>query len=104
MWLRSRGLSPREAEATLLVAHGLLMRESAAQMNVTVGTVKTLIARSREKLGCHTLRELIALLLCEGVIHPEDLVRNYSSHGDRPNGAASGRGTDFVSRIQSRQA
>lgn len=73
-WLRLRGLSPREAEATLLFAHGLLTREVAERMPVTEGTAKTHLARAREKLGVDTSREVTALLLHEGVVKPEDFL------------------------------
>ncbi len=74
MWLRLRGLSPREAEAALLAAHGLRMREVADQMQVSEGTVKTELARAREKLGCGDVRDLVALLLHEGVVKLDDFL------------------------------
>lgn len=79
--LRLKGLSPREAEATLLVTRGLLVREVAERMGICEGTAKALIARAREKLGCHSIRELSAYLLCEGVVHPSDLVTAHP-HGE----------------------
>lgn len=71
--LRLVGLSRREAEAALLVARGLLVQDVARQMNVSAGTVKTLLARGRAKLHCRSARDLARLLIMTGVIRPEDL-------------------------------
>ena len=72
--LRLRGLSRRAAEAALLAARGYRTREIAEQMQVTEGTVKTHLKRAREKLGCDTARELMAVLLHEGVVRPDDFL------------------------------
>src|SRR5207248_5983986 len=56
--LRLVGLTQRETQVALLAARGLLVREIAQQLEVAPGTVKTLLARARIKLGCRTLREL----------------------------------------------
>lgn len=70
--LRLEGLSQREAEAALLVGKGLLVRDVAMTMQVSQGTAKTLIKRSREKLGCRHVRELMSVLHRMGVIRTEN--------------------------------
>ena len=74
--LRLVGLSRREAEATLLVAQGFLLREAADQLHVSLGTVKTLLSRSRAKLGCPTLRQLTIELVRSEIIRAGDLTRD----------------------------
>ncbi|MHB1161655.1 MAG: response regulator transcription factor [Chloroflexota bacterium] len=73
MRLRLMGLSPRESEVTLLATRGFLVREIARQLQVAPGTVMTLVARAREKLGCRTVRELAVTLLRMGVVQVADL-------------------------------
>ncbi len=73
-WLRLKGLSPRETEVALLAARGLFVRRIAQVLQVAPGTVKTHLARAREKLECRNVRELASLLLIEGVIRNEELV------------------------------
>ncbi len=72
--LRLKGLTRREAEAALFAGRGLLMREIAGEMGVSEGTVKTLIKRGREKLGCRSVRALAVTLLQRGFVSPTELV------------------------------
>jgi DNA-binding CsgD family transcriptional regulator len=72
--LRLIGLTPRESEVALLVARGFLVREIASQIQVSEGTVKTLLARARAKLTCRNVRELSDILLGAGIVDPRDLV------------------------------
>ena len=73
MWLRLNGLTPREAEATLLAISGLRQREVATRMGISLGTVKTFLARARDKLECRSTHDVTALLLRENVIQSRDL-------------------------------
>lgn len=72
LWLE--GLTRREAEAAIWAAHGLLVREIACKMQVSEGTVKTLLQRAHNKLGCQHVRELMAILfrMCFEMFHPDD--------------------------------
>ncbi|HZO30701.1 MAG TPA: helix-turn-helix transcriptional regulator [Chloroflexota bacterium] len=72
--LRLIGLTPRESEIALLVGRGFLVREIAEQIQVSEGTVKTLLARARAKLTCRNVRELSDILLGAGIVDPRDLV------------------------------
>jgi DNA-binding CsgD family transcriptional regulator len=63
MWLRLQGLTPRESEAALIAVQGKRVREIAAEMGVSDNTIKTLLARARHTLGCHTLRELCVVVV-----------------------------------------
>lgn len=72
--LRLQGLTPREAEVALLAAWGFHVREIAQHLQLAPGSVKALLARARQKLGCRDVRELTAVLLREGVVRPEELV------------------------------
>ena len=69
---RLAGLSPREGQACLLASRGLTVREIAGEMQVSVGTVKTLLARARQKLGCRNVRELSAALFRKAILHAGD--------------------------------
>jgi DNA-binding CsgD family transcriptional regulator len=72
--LRLIGLTPREGEIALLVARGFLVREIAVQVQVSEGTIKTLLARARMKLACKNVRELSDILLGAGIVDPHELV------------------------------
>ncbi len=80
--LRLRGLSPREAEVAILSARGLLVARIADTLQLAPGTVKALLARAREKLGCRSVGELARVLLREGVIDPEMLIDPLTSGGN----------------------
>lgn len=82
MRLRLAGLTPREVEATLLAARGLRVNQIAQEMQVTAGTIKSLLARARDKLGCPTMRDLALLCLTRGLIAVTDL-RPASRHRTR---------------------
>lgn len=59
---------------SVLAARGMTVTEIAVSQGVAPGTVKTLLARARHKLGCRNVRELTAVLLREGVVQPADLL------------------------------
>lgn len=52
------GLSPREREVAVLLAEGRSYKEIAAELGISLGTVKTHIARVYEKTGAGTKIEL----------------------------------------------
>jgi DNA-binding CsgD family transcriptional regulator len=56
--LAQRGLSHRERQVTRLVAGGASNRDIAQEMGITVGTVKTYLARIFEKLNVASRTEL----------------------------------------------
>jgi DNA-binding NarL/FixJ family response regulator len=85
-WLRLQGLTPREVEATLRVAKGNLVREIAGDMHVSEGTIKTLLSRARQKLDCHTLRELAAKVLRESGFSAEEILGRVIAPSVQPNG------------------
>ncbi len=89
-WLRLWGLTPRQAEAALLSARGLTTREVAQRMQVSEGTAKAYLARAREKLGCGRTREMMALLLREGIVDAKDLhaPRFHRRNSAPPNSAS----------------
>ena len=82
--LRYLGLTPREAEIALLVGRGFHQSEVAEHLHVTTGTVKKLLARGREKLGCRDAHELRVLLLRERFVLPEDLIDPHAREPQRP--------------------
>ena len=68
------GLTPREAEVAVLAARGFHVCAIAQQLQLAPGTVKSYLARAREKLGCRNVRELTAVLLRKGAIQAEELL------------------------------
>jgi DNA-binding NarL/FixJ family response regulator len=52
-------LTPREREVTCLLAQGLTDAEIAAQLSISVATVKTHIAHAMTKIGAHSRAQLI---------------------------------------------
>jgi DNA-binding CsgD family transcriptional regulator len=54
-------LSPREAQLLELAAHGLVDKEIAARLQVSVATVRTYWERIRKKLGASNRAEAVAL-------------------------------------------
>lgn len=52
-------LTDREREVFMLVGRGLLTREIAEHLRLSVKTIETHYARIKEKLGLHNLNELI---------------------------------------------
>ena len=57
------GLSPREAETLLHLAHGLTIAQIAEEMFVTPGTAKSHSIRLYRKLGVENRQEAVALLV-----------------------------------------
>lgn len=57
------GLSPREAETLLHLAHGLTLAQVAEEMFVTPGTAKSHSIRLYRKLGVENRQEAVALLV-----------------------------------------
>lgn len=71
--LRLRGLTRREAEIALLAGRGMRGSEIAVQLQVTPGTVKSLLGRARDRLDCRDRRELAHVLLRDGLVRPDEM-------------------------------
>ena len=54
-------LSPRELQVVALLADGLVCKEVAARLDLSVQTVKNYAHRARLKLGARTTPELTAM-------------------------------------------
>lgn len=61
-------LSPREREATLLVAAGLTAKEMAVSMGCTVRTANAHVENSMNKLGAINRAHLVARAFEQGVV------------------------------------
>lgn len=61
-------LSPREREVLRLVAAGATNAEIAESLSITRDTVKTLLARTFEKLGVHRRAEAVAAAYKHGLL------------------------------------
>lgn len=72
--LTLRGLTRREVEAALLAGQGLSGRAIAERLVIAPGTVKSLLARARRKLGCQGRGNLAIHLLRERIVSPLDLL------------------------------
>ena len=55
-------LTEREREVLELRAHGLSYREIAAELGVSIVTVKKHVERTYEKLGVHTLVDALRVV------------------------------------------
>lgn len=77
--LRLSGLTHRETQVAILIARGHLVRVVAEKTSVETGTVKTLLSRAREKLGCRTTRDLATFLLREGIVTPLEMYDPHES-------------------------
>ena len=79
--LRLMGLTPRETEVALLAARGFSVREISQRLQVMPGTVKTLLARARAKLGYRNVRQLMTMFLRVGLIRADQLVDPFTDNG-----------------------
>ena len=61
-------LSARERELVALVARGQTDAQIAAQLFISVSTVRTYLDRIRDKSGCRRRADLTRLALEEGII------------------------------------
>ena len=59
-------LSPREAQVLALAAEGLSRPDTAREMGITVGTVRTYRRRALSKLGANNLAHGVALWVRRG--------------------------------------
>jgi DNA-binding CsgD family transcriptional regulator len=60
-------LSPRERELVTLVARGRTDAQIAAQLYISIRTVRTHLDRIRDKTGCRRRADLTRLALSEGL-------------------------------------
>ncbi|MBI4336733.1 MAG: response regulator transcription factor [Chloroflexi bacterium] len=63
-------LSARELEVLRLIGEGLVNKEIASRLGITVATAQTYRTRIMEKLGLHTVAELIRFAVRKGIIRP----------------------------------
>lgn len=63
MLLSAHGLSPREAEVGRLVLRGMATRSIAAELHISEYTVQHHLKAIFDKVGVHTRRDLVGLLL-----------------------------------------
>ena len=71
--LRIAGLTPREIEVSLMTARGMLAPDVAVNLSVAESTLKSLLARVREKLGYRTTRDMVTDFIRRGLVRPEEL-------------------------------
>ena len=62
------GLSARERELVTLVAQGRTDAQIAAQLYISVRTVRSHLDRIRDKTGCRRRADLTRLALTEGLV------------------------------------
>src|SRR6185312_14063791 len=62
------GLSTRERELVTLVAQGCTDADIAAQLYISIRTVRSHLDRIRDKTGCRRRAELTRLALSEGLV------------------------------------
>lgn len=65
-----KSLSARELEVLRLVGEGLVTKEIAARLGIGVTTAQTYRTRIMEKLGLHTVAEVIRYAIRKGMILP----------------------------------
>ncbi|MBI3954344.1 MAG: response regulator transcription factor [Chloroflexi bacterium] len=65
-----RGLSARELEVLRFIAEGLTNKEIASRLVLSITTVETYRTRIMEKLGLHTVAELVRYAVRKGIIRP----------------------------------
>jgi two-component system response regulator NreC len=63
-------LSPRELEVLRLIGEGLGNKEIASRLGLSVTTAQTHRTRIMEKVGLHTVAELIRYAIRKGIIRP----------------------------------
>lgn len=74
------GLSPREMEVLQHLAKGGTLREIAAELYVSLNTVRNHVARILEKTNTHSTREAVVSAVRAGLLTVDDLGR--SQEGD----------------------
>ena len=62
-------LTPREQEALLLLARGLLREQIAEEMCITLGSVRNLIQIVRRKLDVETSIQAVVWAWANGLMH-----------------------------------
>ena len=65
-----KSLSAREMEVLRLIGEGLVNKEIASRLGISVTTAQTYRTRIMEKLGLHTVAELIRYAIRKGIIRP----------------------------------
>lgn len=65
-----KSLSPRELEVLRLIGEGLVNKEIARRLGISVTTAQTHRTRIMEKLGLYTVAELIRYAVRKGIIRP----------------------------------
>lgn len=65
---REAPLSPRETDVLRLVAKGGTNREIAAELNVSINTVKTCLSRALRKLGCSRRSQAASVAAKRGLL------------------------------------
>lgn len=65
-----KSLSERELEVLRLIGDGLVNKEIASTLGITIATAQTYRTRIMEKLGLHTVAELIRYAIRKGIIRP----------------------------------
>ncbi|MFO7958950.1 MAG: response regulator transcription factor [Candidatus Brocadiia bacterium] len=68
----SSPLSPREREVLQLLAEGLVSKQIAARLNISVKTIETHRSRLMKKLGIHSVAELTKYAIRQGLTPLED--------------------------------
>ncbi len=63
-------LSARESEVLRLIGEGLVNKEIAARLSISITTAQTYRTRIMEKLGLHTVAELTRYAIRKGIIQP----------------------------------
>lgn len=75
-----RRLPPRERQAARLIAQGLENKEIAAQMGITLQTVKNMVHHIFHRLGARNRAHIVSLLFvprtCRGRKQNHDRMRN----------------------------
>ena len=64
------GLTSREREVMVLVAHGLSNKEIADKLYVSVSTAKTHATRAMTKFGAHDRSQLVVFAYESGLVQP----------------------------------
>lgn len=65
-----KDLSARELEVLRLMGDGLRTKEMASRLGISVTTAQTYRTRIMEKLGLHTVAELIRYAIRKGIVRP----------------------------------
>lgn len=65
-------LTPREREALLLLAQGLLREQIAAEMSITLGSVRNLLQIVRYKLDVETSTQAVVWAWSQGLLRSHE--------------------------------